>query len=64
MLILTRKIGEEIVIGNDGAIVLKIVELGGGRVRLGFTAPKDIPVHRREVYDAIHTKGDGPRPAA
>jgi carbon storage regulator len=51
MLILTRRIGEEIVIGDDTRItVLGIV---GSQVRLGINAPNDISVHRREVYDRI-----------
>ncbi len=53
MLVLSREKEEEIVIGEDGAIVIKIVGIYGGKVRLGITAPKSIPVHRREIYDAI-----------
>lgn len=51
MLILSRKIREEIVIGDD--IVLTVVDVGNGKVRIGIEAPRDTPVHRREVYDAI-----------
>lgn len=51
MLVLSRKQEEEIVIGNE--IVIRIVEIRGDRVRLGITADVDIPVHRREVHDAI-----------
>ena len=52
MLVLSRKKNESIVINND--IVVTIVEIRGDKVRLGIEAPKEIPVHRREVYDAIH----------
>jgi len=51
MLVLSRKKNESIVINNDITIV--VVEIRGDKVRLGVEAPKEIPVHRREVYDAI-----------
>ena len=51
MLVLSRKKNESIVIDNDITIV--VVEIRGDKVRLGVEAPKEIPVHRREVYDAI-----------
>ncbi len=51
MLVLSRQKDESIIIGDDVEIV--IVDVRGDKVRLGITAPKDIPVHRREVYDAI-----------
>jgi carbon storage regulator len=51
MLVLSRKKNESIVINNDITIV--IVEIRGDKVRLGVEAPKEVPVHRREVYDAI-----------
>ena len=51
MLVLSRKKNESIVINNDITIV--IVDIRGDKVRLGVEAPKEIPVHRREVYDAI-----------
>ena len=52
MLVLSRKKNESIVINNDITIV--VVEIRGDKVRLGVEAPKEVPVHRREVYDAIH----------
>ena len=52
MLILSRKLNERIVIGND--IVITVVSIRGGHVRLGVEAPRQVPVHRREVYEAIH----------
>ena len=51
MLVLSRKNNESIVIG-DG-IVITIVDIRGDKVRLGIEAPKEVPVHRREVFDAI-----------
>lgn len=51
MLVLSRKKNESIVINNDITIV--VVEIRGDKVRLGVEAPKEIPVHRREVYEAI-----------
>jgi len=51
MLVLCRRVGEEIIIGSD--IVLTIVDIRGDKVRLGITAPIEIPVHRREVAEAI-----------
>ena len=51
MLILSRKINESIVI--DGRILVKIVRLDGDVVKLGIQAPRDVPVHRQEVYEEI-----------
>jgi len=48
MLVLTRKLGEEIVI--DGSIVIKVVAVQGDRVRIGIEAPRSIPVDRLEVH--------------
>ncbi len=55
MLVLSRKKNESIVINDDITIV--VVEIRGDKVRLGVEAPKEVPVHRREVYDAIR-RGD------
>ena len=52
MLVLSRKKNESIVINDDITIV--VVEIRGDKVRLGVEAPKEVPVHRREVFDAIH----------
>ena len=54
MLVLERKQYESIVISDD--IKVTIVEIRGDRVRLGIEAPTLIPVHRKEVYDAINRK--------
>ena len=51
MLVLTRRINESIVINDDVSVV--VVEVRGDRVRLGIEAPKDVSVHRKEVYDVI-----------
>jgi carbon storage regulator len=52
MLILTRKEGEAIVIG-DG-ITVRVVGVVGGQVKLGIQAPRDVPVHREEVWTRIN----------
>ena len=54
MLVLSRKKDEKIVIGDD--ISIMVVEIRGDKVRLGIDAPRDVSVHRREVYDAIKRK--------
>lgn len=51
MLVLSRKKNESIII--DDHIVITVVEIRGDKVRLGIDAPKEISVHRREVYEAI-----------
>ena len=62
MLVLSRKKNESIVINND--ITVTVVEIRGDKVRLGIVAPKEVPVHRQEVYDAIHSdKNAAPPPA-
>jgi carbon storage regulator len=54
MLVLSRKKDEKIVIGDNVSIM--VVEIRGDKVRLGIEAPREISVHRREVYDAIKRK--------
>lgn len=54
MLVLTRRKNESIVINED--ITVTVVEIIGPKVRLGIVAPKEIPVHRLEVHNAIHRK--------
>ena len=58
MLVLTRKINEKIIIGHS--ITLTVIEIRHGKVRLGIEAPKDIPVHRQEVYEAIQRERKQP----
>ncbi len=51
MLVLTRQVDEEVVIGED--IRITVVAVNGSQVRLGIEAPRSVPVHRREVRDAV-----------
>ena len=51
MLILTRKLGEKIAIGDD--ITITLIEIKGTQVKLGIEAPKHIEIHRQEVYERI-----------
>ena len=65
MLILTRRVGETVVIGDEVQVTVLCVK--GNQVRLGVTAPRDVSVHRLEIYDRIQKEhGDGteaaPRP--
>ena len=54
MLVLTRRLGERLVIGDD--IVVTICGIRGDQVRLGFTAPDEVTVYRKEIYDRIKTE--------
>jgi len=60
MLVLSRQKDESIMIGDDVEII--IVDVRGDKVRLGITAPKAIPVHRREVYEAIQREKSEKQP--
>ena len=51
MLILTRKVGESIMIGTDVAV--KVLGVRSGQVKLGIDAPRELPVHREEIYERI-----------
>lgn len=65
MLVLSRKKNENIVINDD--IVITIIEIRGDKVRLGVQAPKEVPVHRQEIFDAIRrdkANQDSMEPAA
>lgn len=57
MLVLSRGKDESIMIGEDVEVV--IVDVRGNKVRLGINAPKIIPVHRKEIFEAIHKKTVG-----
>lgn len=57
ILVLSRKVNESIRIGET--VELTVVDIRGDKVRLGFTAPRDIPIHRREVFDAIQSEQSG-----
>ena len=64
MLVLSRKKNESIIINDH--IVVTVVEIRGDKVRLGIDAPKDVSVHRREVYEAIQSQSkarEGSTPA-
>ena len=52
MLVLSRKKNESIIINDN--ITVTVIEIRGDKVRIGIEAPKDVSVHRREVYEAIH----------
>ncbi len=51
MLILTRRVGETIVIGDD--VIITVLGIKGNQVRIGINAPKDVSVHREEIYQRI-----------
>ena len=55
MLVLSRKAEESMFIGDD--IKITVLDIRGGQVRIGSTAPQDIKIHREEVYDRINQEG-------
>lgn len=58
MLVLSRKKNESVVIAfGEIEVTAVVIEIRGDKVRLGFEAPANVPVHRREVYDAIKREG-------
>lgn len=57
MLVLTRNIGQDIVIGEgDNAIRIKLLSTKRDKANIGITAPKHISIHREEIYNKIHSK--------
>jgi carbon storage regulator len=63
MLILTRRVGETIVIGDD--VIITVLGIKGNQVRIGINAPKDVSVHREEIYQRIQQeKNTAPAAAA
>lgn len=58
MLVLSRKPNEQILIGEN--VVITVVAIRGGHVRLGIDAPREIPVHRKEVFDALREATESP----
>lgn len=57
MLILTRRTGETVMIGND--VTLTVLGVKGNQVRIGINAPKSVPVHREEIYERIKREQQG-----
>ena len=57
MLILTRRVGETVMVGDDVSIT--VLGVKGNQVRIGVNAPKEIAVHREEIYDRIKQEKDG-----
>ena len=60
MLVLSRQKDESIMIGDN--VQITIVDVRGDKVRLGITAPKNIPVHRKEIFEAIQREKAGQKP--
>ena len=54
MLILTRRAGETVMVGSD--ITITVLGVKGNQVRIGINAPKDVPVHREEIYERIQSE--------
>lgn len=54
MLILTRRVGESLIIGDD--VTVNILGVKGNQIRIGVDAPKEVPVHREEIYDRIQAE--------
>ena len=57
MLILTRRVGETVMIGND--VTVTILGVKGNQVRVGINAPKNVAVHREEIYERIKREHQG-----
>lgn len=57
MLILTRRVGETVMIGDS--VTVTVLGVKGNQVRLGVNAPKDVAVHREEIYERIKREQDG-----
>ena len=52
MLVLTRRVGEVLVIGDD--VKISVISVRGNQVRLGVDAPKSVAIHRKEIFDKMH----------
>jgi len=62
VLILTRKVGESIMIGES--VEVKVLGLRAGQIKIGIEAPKDLKVHREEIYERIRSEQEDDRKAA
>ena len=62
MLILTRKVGESIMIGDS--VEVKVLGIRAGQIKLGIEAPKDVKVHREEIYERIRAEEESKRQAS
>jgi carbon storage regulator len=62
MLILTRRVGETLMIGDT--VTVTVLGVKGNQVRLGITAPRDVTVHREEIFQRIHPESENSKPAA
>lgn len=60
MLILTRRVGETLVIGDE--VTVTVLGIKGNQVRIGVNAPKDVAVHREEIYERIQREKEGDQP--
>lgn len=62
MLILTRRVGEKIIIGNapieGDNIIVTVLGMKGGQIRVGINAPKNVSVHRQEIYNRIQSENN------
>ncbi len=62
MLILTRRVGESLIVGDD--VTLTVLGIKGNQVRIGVNAPKEVSVHREEIYQRIQREKNGDLDAA